>query len=80
MRGQICQIVRVQTADGQFRVECEETATLSDFKTQVQEQSAVRTWDQQFSRDGTARQLIPDDGRSLRSLNITCAPSAPTKF
>ena len=65
-------LIRVQTPDGQFRVEVEDTWTLIDFKRAVEKASNVRTWDQEFSRDIGGRQKIPDDGRSLRSLNVTC--------
>ncbi len=65
-------LIRVQTPDGQFRVEVEDTWTLIDFKRAVEKACNVRTWDQEFSRDIGGRQKIPDDGRSLRSLNVTC--------
>ena len=71
------QIIRVQTVDGQSRIECADTNTLADFKGLVQQQCGIRTWDQQYSRDPKGRQPIPDDGRSLRSLNITCAVIPP---
>ena len=72
-------LIRVQTPDGQFRVEVQDTWTLVDFKRAVEKACNVRTWDQEFSRDIAGRQKIPDDGRSLRSLNVTCVcnPSHP---
>jgi hypothetical protein len=65
-------LVRVQTPDGQVRVEVQDSWTLADFKRAVEKACAVQTWDQEFSRDIAGRQKIPDDGRSLRSLNVTC--------
>lgn len=70
-------LIRVQTPDGQFRVEVQDTWTLIDFKRAVEKACNVRTWDQEFSRDIGGRQKIPDDGRSLRSLNVTCVCATP---
>ena len=72
-------LIRVQTPDGQFRVEVEDTWTLTDFKRAVEKACNVRTWDQEFSRDIGGRQKIPDDGRSLRSLNVTCVCNSSTR-
>jgi|EP01049_Picozoa_sp_SAG25_P000542 hypothetical protein len=69
-------IVRVQTPDGQLRLEVSDDNDLSALKQAVEEACAVRTWDQQFSRDISGRRGVPDDGRSLRALNVTCAASA----
>ena len=64
-------LIRVQTPDGQKRVEVPDACTFDEFKRAVESACGVRTWDQAFSRDIGGRQKIPDDGRSLRSLNVT---------
>ena len=65
-------IVRVQTPDGQFRVEVAETCDMPVLKAALEQACGVRTWDQALSRDIAGKQKIPEDGRSLRAMNVKC--------
>ena len=67
-------IIRVQTADGQLRLEVTAESDLTVLKRMIEQACGVRTWDQALSRDIAGRQKIPDDGRSLRAMNVTCVP------